>query len=506
MSREKANAKQPSDHTCPSCGSLWSEQDLARTGYRCSECGLELVHTARTGGGAPEPLSWLNQPGDIVLDRYRIEELLGKGGFAATYLVKDLRLNGRRRALKEIPESRYDQTEMEVLSELSHPTIPDIIDRIDHGGMVYLVLEFGGGRTLEDERRHQGGHIPFAAFRPWLLQLGDVLAYLHGQKPPIIHRDLKPDNILLDDQDRIMLIDFGIAKQTMAGGQTRTLARAATHGFSPPEQALGTGTDPRSDVYALAATAYCLLTGRVPPAAHERVAGQELAPPSQLVQGIPPLVEEAIMQALSLNINLRPATVAQFLRPLDAAMGTFPTVRVEDLTRQSTDPVTKVEMSPRLATITSPPESARWKLWVASAAIVVLVAGSALFLVPRPDPAQVITAAPVPIPRYEDVSTAAESPMPAAPEVTPPAVERPAAMPEPAGRDPEPANSTEGSALQQLSIKRQLPPSRAATRKSPEEKYNFLDATPPSAMQPSQSRVPVSPMAPKKSVPDSGFQ
>ncbi len=88
VSREKATVAQSSDHTCPSCGSLWSERDLARTGYRCSECNLELAHTARanggTNGGAPEPMNWLYQHGDIVLDRYRIEKLLGKGGFAAT--------------------------------------------------------------------------------------------------------------------------------------------------------------------------------------------------------------------------------------------------------------------------------------------------------------------------------------------------------------------------------------------------------------------------------------
>lgn len=141
--------------------------------------------------------------------------------------------------------------------------------------------------------------------------------YLHSQDPPIIHRDLKPDNILLDETGRIMLIDFGIAKESKPATMTRTLGRAATHGFSPPEQAMGTGTDERSDIYALAATFYALLTGENPPAAHERVAGKELVPPSQIVPDISPQLEAAILQALNLNVNHRQQTMKEFFQVLD---------------------------------------------------------------------------------------------------------------------------------------------------------------------------------------------
>jgi eukaryotic-like serine/threonine-protein kinase len=97
---------------------------------------------------------------------------------------------------------------------------------------------------------------------------------------------------------------------------TRTLGRAVTHGFSPPEQVLGTGTDVRSDVYALGAILYAALTGKTPPAAHERVTGSALAPPSSLLPDIPPLLDTAIRQALELNLNARQQTIAELARTL----------------------------------------------------------------------------------------------------------------------------------------------------------------------------------------------
>jgi serine/threonine protein kinase len=123
---------------------------------------------------------------------------------------------------------------------------------------------------------------------------------------------------LLDENGRIMLIDFGIAKESAPATMTRTLGRAATHGFSPPEQAMGTGTDERSDIYSLAATFYALLTGENPPAAHERVAGKELIPPSQFVQDIAPQIDTAILQALNLNVNRRQQTMLEFSQALDS--------------------------------------------------------------------------------------------------------------------------------------------------------------------------------------------
>jgi serine/threonine protein kinase len=258
--------------------------------------------------------------------------------------VEDARLKDKKRALKEIPKPQFDEQEIEVLSRLSHPSIPDIIDRFAIGEMIYLVLEFGGHRTLETERLRVGGRIAPAALSPWMRQLCEVLAYLHSQQPPIVHRDLKPENILLDDSDRVMLIDFGIAKESSPSSMTRLLARAASYGFSPPEQVMGTGTDLRSDIYALGATVYMLLTGEVPPAVNERLAGKEVAPPSSRVPGLPSPLDEALLRALELNPNNRQQSVAELAEVFqgveeDVAPPSNKTVRVtEAAARPSTAP------------------------------------------------------------------------------------------------------------------------------------------------------------------------
>lgn len=321
-------AENPQNRTCPVCGTANDSQALVGRGYRCSQCNLELAHLDVAANGVIRGIfGWLNEIGGIIQDRYRVSSLLGKGGFGVTYLVEDLRLSGKRRAIKEVPELLFDEYEAALLSRLNHPSIPDIIDRLVLDGMVYVVLEFGGDRTLASERARHQGRIPLHELMPWMRQLCEILTYLHTRTPPIIHRDLKPENILLDRNGRVMLIDFGLAKEATPSAMTRTIGRAATLGFSPPEQAMGTGTDARSDIYSLGATFYALLTGENPPPAHERVAGKELVPPSRHVPELSPLLESALLRALTLNANLRPQTVNEFSRVLAEVDSDTPNAR-----------------------------------------------------------------------------------------------------------------------------------------------------------------------------------
>ena len=306
------------DRVCPKCQTRNESGTLERRQYLCAGCGLELAHLDIAANGAVRGIfGWVLNLGVVVHERYQIVAVLGKGGFGVTYLVDDIRLAGKRRALKEIPGLLFDEYETRLLGRLTHPAIPDIIDRFDADGMVYLVLEFGGSRTLRIEMERQGGRIPVFLLLPWIEQVCAALVYLHSQDPPIIHRDLKPENILLDDKDRVMLIDFGIAKESDEQNVTRTLGRAVSHGFSPPEQVLGTGTDVRSDVYALGAILYCAITGRVPPAAHKRITGTVLEPPSKFFPELPALLDTAICQALELNLQKRQQSITELAQCLE---------------------------------------------------------------------------------------------------------------------------------------------------------------------------------------------
>jgi len=326
-------------HTCSRCGARNEEQQAIANEYKCTECGHELAHLDMAPNGAIRGIfDWLKEKQAEIGGRYQVETVLGKGGFGATYLVSDQRVHGKRWALKEIPEMLFDEYEVSLLSQLDHPAVPIIVDRFTDAGMVYLVLKFGGTKTLASECK-QNGKIPYDRLKPWALQIGDVLNYLHGRNPPIIHRDLKPENILIDDQNRVMLIDFGIAKESVAQSATRTLGRAASHGFSPPEQVMGTGTDVRSDIYSFAATIYFALTGKTPVAAHERVAGAVLPALEELVPTIPAEVNMIVMKALNLNLNERPQTIADFLKALtgsgsttaDRESGSTKTVQISDI-------------------------------------------------------------------------------------------------------------------------------------------------------------------------------
>ena len=137
---------------CPFCETSNTLEQLLKRDYRCGKCNLEQAHLDY---GPNETIrgvfGWLLPVGEIFMERYRVKQVLGKGGFGATYLVDDLRVAGKRRALKEVPETLYDQKETSLLGRLDHPAIPDIIDHMTANGMQYLILKFGGSNTLGSE-------------------------------------------------------------------------------------------------------------------------------------------------------------------------------------------------------------------------------------------------------------------------------------------------------------------------------------------------------------------
>ncbi|MCA9971924.1 MAG: serine/threonine protein kinase, partial [Anaerolineales bacterium] len=214
------------------------------------------------------------QPGDMLQDRYQIVGPLGAGGFSSVYQARDMRFPSATKlcAIKEMVIAAADpqirkltiksfEREASMLAMLNHPAIPDVSDYFTEGNRSYLVLELIRGKDLQNWLDQTDAPLDEATAVAWALQLCDALGYLHSQKPqPIVFRDMKPSNVMLDQFQRIRLIDFGIAKLFEAGNKGTMIG---TEGYSPPEQYRGEAT-PAGDVYALGATLHHLLTRQDP--------------------------------------------------------------------------------------------------------------------------------------------------------------------------------------------------------------------------------------------------
>lgn len=247
--------------------------------------------------------------GVVLQNRYWVLALLGQGGMGAVYHARDETLR-RDVAVKEnldvSPEAqRQFSREAVILANQSHPNLPRVTDHfLIPGQGQYLVMDFVEGKDLQ-EILDREGYLSEDEALPWIIEVCDALAYLHSQTPPIIHRDVKPANIKVTPAGKAMLVDFGIAKVYDPVMATTTVARAVTPGYSPPEQYGFGSTEARSDIYALGATLYTLLTGQEPTESVHRVAGKPLPPPRQLNSRISPQTEQAILKAMDLNTKRR---------------------------------------------------------------------------------------------------------------------------------------------------------------------------------------------------------
>jgi serine/threonine protein kinase len=272
---------------------------------------------------------------DIVIqERYRIVRLIGQGGMGAVYEAIDERL-GKTVALKQTLVSNLQtdkafEREAKLLASLHHVALPDVTDYFSADKGLFLVMEFISGEdlgTLLAQRKE-----PFAVeyVLRWADQLLDALDYLHTQPSPIIHRDIKPQNLKLTLRDEIILLDFGLAKGSgsQAALDTNESIFGYTPQYAPLEQIQGTGTDPRSDLYALAATLYTLLTGEPPANALVRSiakinnAPDPLLPAHQINPLIPVKLGQILVQALQLNADKRPPNAAAMRAALQEAYRT----------------------------------------------------------------------------------------------------------------------------------------------------------------------------------------
>lgn len=248
--------------------------------------------------------------GKLLGERYRIVKLIGEGGFGAVYQADDERFQATRVvAIKEMSDANLSTSEREkalvdfrreanLLVQLNHPNLPQVSDFFEEGTKAYLVMEFIEGKTLEQTLDDAGRLLDETLVMDWALQLCSVLQYLHNHKPPIIFRDMKPSNVMVTVDNQLKLIDFGIARifKTSATKDTTLLG---SQGYAPLEQYGRGQSDPRSDIYALGATLYHLLTGSVPAdAPSRRVNPQAFLTPRQINQRISQASEDIVLMAM----------------------------------------------------------------------------------------------------------------------------------------------------------------------------------------------------------------
>src|SRR5579885_722215 len=267
--------------------------------------------------------------GALVNDRFRVKKLLGYGGYGNVYLVEDeVVFPGNQYALKEslsttTSERRQFSRESKWLTSLRHPNLPRVTEEFEWNSRLYFVMAYVAGENLED-RVDRMGPLPEDQVLGWILPICDAVAYLHGQKRPIIHRDIKPGNIIVTKDGRPWLVDFGIAKVLQPGPSRKTTraARAVSGGYSPLEQYTRGGTDVRSDVYALGATLYHLLTGVCPPEAPDIASGVARLPePRQIHSKISKQTEQAVMRAMRQKPEERFQTVRELMNALPGGVG-----------------------------------------------------------------------------------------------------------------------------------------------------------------------------------------
>ncbi len=270
--------------------------------------------------------------GEVLLDRYELEELVGSGGMSSVYRAHD-RLLDRTVALKVLHEHHLQdpehverfRREARSAAVLSHPNIVTVIDRGDHDGRQFIVFEFVGGENLK-RLIEQNRPLPVATALELATQIARGLSFAH--RNGLVHRDVKPQNVLLNGDGQAKVTDFGIARSLdMQRGMTQTGTVLGTSDYIAPEQAQGQRVDEQSDIYSLGVVLYELLTGEVPFPGENfvAVAMQHINEPPPSVRAkradVPPRVDAAVQRAMAKDPRDRFPTMADFGRELEACAG-----------------------------------------------------------------------------------------------------------------------------------------------------------------------------------------
>ncbi|GHO44691.1 protein kinase domain-containing protein [Ktedonospora formicarum] len=300
---------------CPNC------KAPVREGVRfCSSCGQRLdaqpapdAPTLPTSGGFSSQAHVLLPGERLQGGRYVVKEVLGEGGMGAAVLATDNRLDDKLVVIKELISDSTDSTrfqedvrnfkrEVALLAHIDHPLVPNVTDHFQEGSRYFMVQEYVEGETLEARITRLNQALKERDVLIYALEALDVLDYLSQQTPPIVHRDIKPANMIVGSKDkRAHLVDFGIARAEVAlHAQKKQTSALGTPGYAPPEQYQG-NADPRSDLYALAATLHHLLTNRDP----RHYSPFSYMPVRTINPSLSPEIERVLVRALTNDITQR---------------------------------------------------------------------------------------------------------------------------------------------------------------------------------------------------------
>jgi serine/threonine protein kinase len=350
----------------------------------CSNCGF-------VEGTAPDSPLYL-PPRTILESKYLVGRVLGQGGFGITYLAWDINLNIKLAIKEYFPQdlasraaghsqvsayagsmgSQYEYGLDKFLQEArtlaqfeGHPNIVSVRDFFKANGTAYFVMSYVEGITLQKYLSERGGKLSANQAFGIIMPVLDALQAVHSAD--VLHRDISPDNIYINQRGQVILIDFGAARQAI-GEKGRSLSIILKPGYAPEEQYRSKGVQgPWTDIYAVAATIYHLLTGQQPPEALERLSDDNLVPPSQMNVEIGDREERALLKALAVRGEDRYQSVQDFqtdlLSELQAAAFVTPekTPSLETATNNS---LVRAKSGPPV------------KLIITIAAAVILVAGS----------------------------------------------------------------------------------------------------------------------------------
>jgi serine/threonine-protein kinase len=338
-------------------------------------------------------------PDTIVDERYRIVSRIGSGGMADVYCAEDLQL-GRQIALKVLYRRFAEDEEFverfrreaSAAAGLQHPNVVSVFDRGEWDGTYYIAMEFLPGRSLKQVIREEGPLDPQMAI-DIAVQILKAARFAH--KRGIVHRDIKPHNVIVDDEGRVKVTDFGIARAG-ASEMTETGAIIGTAQYLSPEQAQGHAISARSDLYSIGVVIYEMLTGRVPFEADSAVTialkhvSAEPPAPSTLNPAVQPALEDVVMRALAKDPENRFADADHFVEALEEARfaqpehgmtrilpttGAYPALAADDAYPMPREPFSPEDLEER---------DRRFWLWALVAlALIALAVGAYLLLAPQ---------------------------------------------------------------------------------------------------------------------------